>query len=171
MRESIGASRVFIFAVVFLIAFTIYIAFSSNYSKTFKIKNEIVKMIERDGCFTESLGNYPSLEEDPSTEAKISKYLGDVFYATVGDCASGEDSVSAEGYTGFPSNDSAYYCVKRLVEGEKENHGGVQAIEQQMYYKVKVFFNFELPFLNTGFTFAIKGTTKNMIYETSCKDL
>ncbi|NLA32492.1 MAG: hypothetical protein GX864_00885, partial [Mollicutes bacterium] len=47
MREAVGGTWLFQIAIVFIILFSGYLALSVNYSRAFKVKNEILAIIER----------------------------------------------------------------------------------------------------------------------------
>ena len=46
MRESIGATWIFSICLTFIVLFTAYLAISVNYAKSFRIKSDIISMIE-----------------------------------------------------------------------------------------------------------------------------
>lgn len=143
MREAVGGTWLFQIAIVFIILFSGYLALSVNYSRAFKVKNEILAIIERN----EGLREKSVLE--------INNYLVTVNHTVVGNCA--------KDFTGFGQNGTAsnnktgIYCIRKTcVTGD---------VVPKAYYKVTVFFKFDLPVIGDIFTFRVDGETKT-IYNT-----
>lgn len=152
MRESIGATWIFSICLTFIILFTAYLAISVNYSKAFRIKSNIVSMIE------ENEGYKKNLEE------RISNYLVSEGYTASGNC---------EPYIG---TNTGYYADWKLTKeikvysnmGSKSNACIYQRkatatddiAKCNSYYKVVVFFKFNLPIINYISTFKVGGETK-----------
>lgn len=148
MRESIGGTWLLGFVVLFIVLFSAYLAVSINYTKAFKVKNQIINIIEENEGFTTSVGDVSSktpdqLKSSSKTEDKIYYYLKDIGYATTkvdkGACPEGD---LFEGG----------YCVKRVCT----THGA--------YYKVTSFIKIELPLLWQSFLIPINGETKVLYY-------
>lgn len=53
MRESIGGAWLVGIVITFVVLFTSYLALSVNYSKAFKVKNEIISLIEENEGLTD----------------------------------------------------------------------------------------------------------------------
>ena len=47
MRESIGATWILQLVIIFMLIFVAFLALSVNYTKAYKIKNEVVTIIEK----------------------------------------------------------------------------------------------------------------------------
>ena len=47
MKEAIGGTWLFGIVITFIVFFTTFISFSTNYSRTFKVKDEVITIIER----------------------------------------------------------------------------------------------------------------------------
>ena len=142
MKEAIGGTWLFQIVIVFILLFAGFLTFAINYTKAFKVKNEMVNIIERNQGFTSSTTN------DFTTENEITNYLNTVGYRTTGKCDADE--------IGYPLNvigDKHYYCVKTINTRSSE-------IEDQSYYRVKVFFNIDIPVVGEWFNFSVSGTTK-----------
>ena len=45
MRQSIGGTWLFSLMIIFILLFTAYLAVAINYSKSFKVKNEVINII------------------------------------------------------------------------------------------------------------------------------
>ena len=66
MKEAIGGSYIFQIVIVFIALFSTFIVYSVNYSKAFKVKNEVLDLIEQYQGFTKSneSSNIPSLSDE-----------------------------------------------------------------------------------------------------------
>lgn len=159
MRESIGATSIFALCITFIMLFTAYLAISVNYSKAFRIKSNIVSMIEENSGMA-------GLTED------IEKYIVSQAYTASGKCPKSEDltdnnsdtvgnwgSATQINYTN-PSSDTSNVCIYRLEI--KTNNDDIDA--NKVYYKVVTFFKFDLPIIGNITTFKIAGDTK-LLYE------
>lgn len=148
MKESIGGTWLFGIFITFLLLIAGFLCFAINYTKAFKVKDQIINIIERNGGI-----NYKA-KEDASLK-EINNYItNDVGYRTLGECP--------EGYNGYLSNDTAtnlkqesFYCIKEVKVNEK-------AELNMVYYKILVFFKFDVPVLNSflDLNFTVKGSTK-----------
>ena len=144
MREAIGGTWLFQIVIVLILLFAGFLALAINYTKAFKVKNEIINIIERNNGFTVGINQI-----DMTTEEQITQYLSTVGYRTTGICNEEDGS----GYPMHFLSNKYYYCVRSLTTKSKE-------IEQQTYYKIKVFFNIDIPVINRWLSFSISGTTK-----------
>ena len=142
MRESIGGAWILGIVMTFIVLFASFLAISINYSKAFKVKNNVVDLIEKNEGMTEN-----AVEE-------IYGYLHTQGYILKGKCSSG--------YTGFEkdgkvsgSNDSLY-CVKKVEISDT-------ALDKA-YYSVEVFFRLDLPIFGELFTFKVTGETMSIYF-------
>lgn len=160
MRESIGATSIFALCITFIMLFTAYLAISVNYSKAFRIKSNIVSMIEENGRY------------DGDVQKEIENYIIAQAYTASGKCPesnsltdNNSDTVGNWGsatqinYTN-PSSDTSNVCIYRLEI--KTNNDDIDA--NKVYYKVVTFFKFDLPIIGNITTFKIAGDTK-LLYE------
>ena len=153
MRESIGGTWLLGFVVLFIVLFSGYLAVSINYTKAFKVKNQIINLIEQnEGFRTSSFGNIASVSNDQlsnsdRTEDNIYYYIKDIGYATT--------SIDSDKCSGYGTYYTGGYCVRRVCTAN-----GV-------YYKVTSFIKFELPLIWTSFTVPIHGETKMIFYDNS----
>lgn len=151
MRESIGGAWLVGIVITFVVLFTSYLALSVNYSKAFKVKNEIISLIEENEGLTEK------------TQEKIVKYLNSTGYYVYGKCAdTGDDYLDGAvngkltGYEKQGNADKYKYCVyARSIEGDTLN---------RKYYRVTVFFKFDIPILDNAFTFPVTGESKAVYF-------
>lgn len=149
MREAIGGTWLLGFVVLFIVLFSAYLAVSINYTKAFKVKNQIINIIEENEGYTTSVGNVASktndqLKNSNKTEDKIYYYIKDIGYATnkIDEDRCPDDAILFEGG----------YCVKRICT----MHGA--------YYKVTSFIKIELPLIWQSLTIPINGETKVLYY-------
>ena len=146
MREAIGGTWIFSIVIVFIVLFSGYLAISVNYSKAFRVKNQIVTIIEQ----------HEGLNTD--AEDEITEYLNGVGYAVYGKCdtsgASGEREYGRESNT---AGSGYKYCITKRVSNDSSSL-------KRTYYKVKVWFRLDLPIFGSLFTFPITGETKGIYY-------
>ncbi len=141
MREAIGGTWIFSIVIVFIVLFSSYLAISVNYSKAFKVKNNIISIIEQN----EGLNS--------TAQSEINRYLSGVGYHVYSSCdkANGE-----KGYGPNNKNNSYRYCVSKRTSGE--------GTFKKTYYKVRVFFRLDLPILSSVFVFPVTGETKAVYF-------
>lgn len=141
MREAIGGSYLFGLALTFIILFASFIAVAINYTKAFRVKNEIISIIEESEGYTRDSMNVVSVGE--SAEAKIDEFL---------DTANYDKEVEVDCPDEDMKSSTSGYCYKLIQTADNEG-----------YYKVTSFVVFELPLVDAfGFSFNIpvSGETK-----------
>lgn len=142
MRESIGGAWILGIVMTFIVLFASFLAVSINYSKAFKVKNNVVDLIEKNEGMTSD------------AVSDIYGYLQTQGYILKGKCSSG--------YTGFDMNgkssgtDKSLYCVKK-------NNINDTALNKA-YYSVEVFFRLDLPIFGDIFTFKVTGETMSIYF-------
>lgn len=155
MRDAIGGVFTIQIILVFLIIINAYLAFSVNYTKAFRIKNNIIAILEQQEGFTTDGVN--------SAAGKIEKIMTDTGYnvekGVIDRCGSKND-----GYVSVYNN-AGGYCLK--LNMNSDGSGG--------YYSVKTYISINIPILNNllpifSDVFAIKGETKT-IYSSKLSDL
>lgn len=155
MREAIGGTWLIGFVVLFIVLFSAYLAVSINYTKAFKVKNQIINVIEENEGFTTSVGLVSGKPDDQlkassKTEDKIYYYLKSVGYATTkideNRCPNGDM------YEGG-------YCIQKICTS------------QGAYYKVTSFIKIELPLIWQSFVIPINGETKVLYYTNDANDI
>lgn len=96
MREAIGGTWMLGVVVLFIVLFSAFLALSINYTKAFKVKNEIINMIEDNHSF------------DTNAESTIQDYLDEMGYTTTridkSNCDKDEDYVTGG------------YCVRKICD-------------------------------------------------------
>lgn len=151
MREAIGGTWLTQLVILFMLIFVAFLALSLNYTKAFKVKNELLSIIEkREGLTTGS---------DGSIEI-INNYLKSNNYMVTKSCEEGSYGVSDlnRGTAELVTNNAKkyYYCVRKIKAPSSNNKGKV-------YYKVNIFFYFNLPVLGDIFKFDVSGATGDVI--------
>ena len=155
MRQTIGATWVFQLVIIFTLIFAAYIALTINYSKSFRVKNEVLSLIEKNEGFTD---NGVKL---------ISNYLTQNGYKTMGGCHQLKDAVVYGAKSIDPNTDPAaaieeaqpgkqyYYCFTKYTDYHSY-------FKTRAYYKINLFFHFNLPVLGDLHTFDVEGQTSEI---------
>ena len=159
MREAIGSTWLIGIVITFIAIFSGFLAYSISYTKAFRVKNEIINIIEKNEGFSDSttddLYNIDdsTLSQDPSTEAKAFKFIKSIGYNysmfenATNPCREGE--LKTGGYC------LAKYCPRNDSETDR------------IYYKVTTYISLSIPFLNIGIRIPITGETKSIYYDTN----
>lgn len=150
MRESFGSMWIIGLVLIFTLLFSSFLAVSISYSKSFKVKNEVLSFLEKQEGLTDNAVKL------------INDYLRNSGYKQKGICEEGwigireinsgssrEVKEVADGKTKY------YYCVKK----ENISDG---AHPFRAYYKVKLFYKFELPVVGDMFNFQVDGETTDI---------
>lgn len=143
MRRATASTWLIGLVIGFILIFVAYILMTINYSKTIRIKNDMIDMIEK----YEGL-NYNSL-------SLVNNYLASINQKIVGDCGAGE------GFYGAPdlnspileqaqSGQKYYYCIKKF-----------KGAGTSTYYQVTIFYRFNLPVVGAAGIFTVRGVTGN----------
>jgi hypothetical protein len=168
MKEAIGGSYLFIIVITFLALFSGFIAMATNYSRSFKVKDEIITQITKsNGVNNETLSG-------------ISAYLNYIGYSSVGYCPDSSDNkycsfTKGNGAGGDVSSyyktspKNSHYCIQKHVAagtasdfaGRNENVLTSEAVGhfQSAYYSVRVFFAMDIPILRNIINIDIDGDT------------
>lgn len=167
MKEAVGGTWLAGIVFTFVVLFTTFISVSTNYSRCFRIKDEIISTIEHfDGVNTETI-------------KAINAYVGGIGYASTGNCENDDtqfesDDRSESEWVGFISNNTSKqgtedvnYCIKRYIISDKYCGDGVIngpiGQPRSAYYQVVVFFKLNWPILDQIFNVRISGET-SVIY-------
>lgn len=146
MRQAIGTTWVMQLVIIFMLIFVAFLALTINYTKAFKVKNELVSLIERNEGIQES--------NDGSIHL-INNYLEYNNYTTRGSCAEGEYGVSNlhdNVITAAVPGEKYHYCVQKI-------NTSTPTTPRRAKYKIRIFFQFSLPVVGDLFTFSVEGTT------------
>lgn len=160
MKEAVGGTWLFNIVIFFVILFTGYLCLSINHTKAFNVKDDIVKIIERDGGF-DNLNNVNATNNN--TIKGIVKSLQEFGYRSTGACPAAN---GGQVWFGFDrdgkrdgSNNNSAFCI-REVNANPTRVGGPDAV----YYQVVVFYQLDLPIFKSLFGFKAKGDTM-LIYK------
>lgn len=149
MKEAFGGVGLFMIVIVFLTIFSSYLALSINYSRAFKVRDEVINIIER------NKGLYNSLGEDTGAISEIQEYM-----ASVGHRAKGKCDDEYEGYnlssSGTTSN-NVVFCIQTV------NSSTYQDVTTSKYYKIQIFFNLDVPIFGEYFGSSLRGTTRRIV--------
>lgn len=151
MREAIGGTWVTQLVIIFMLLFVGFLALTLNYTKAFKIKNEMLSIIEKQEGVTAG---------DGGTISIINGYLKANGYSAQKACPEGSygvtdlNSLSLEYRTS--GSKKYYYCVSK-IEAPSTNH------KDKSYYQVNSFFYFNLPLLGDVFVFSVNGSTSDIV--------
>ena len=155
MRESVGTSWIMGLAVVFILIFSAYLTIILNYSKTFRVKNTVVSIIEKYEGFKSGNGNSMGI---------VNNYLLSSGYKQTGICPDGYygattlagNNVDSEyEFISGSSNKKYFYCIKKV----SVYNSTLADKPQKYYYRVILFTNNDLPVLGNVFTFTAQGRT------------
>lgn len=155
MKNTITTSETFKYMLVFTFLFAAFLALAITYNKAFKQKNEIILILEKyEGVSNKSM-------------SIINNYLKTTNYSTVGNCESGDYGIKSLDDTSpsLANNGEQYlYCLNNKIV---KNENG-----DKIYYDVKIFYKFNIPFVGDLLTFKISGETKAIkLYDESKQKL
>ncbi len=164
--------------VVFIALFSAFIIININYSKSFKMKNEILTIIEKHkGIVSRDLSSTGSstivggetITTNVNTIQTINLYLMGNSYDAMGYCPTEDDtpgtwygvsSLSNSEHTSISSdyeladeNKKYYYCFAKYKANEQKGR------YKSSYYKVRLFYKFEVPVLENFLSVKVEGTS------------
>lgn len=158
MKDAIGGTYLYIIVIAFIALFTTYVSVTTTYSRCFRIKDDIISIIERNHGYN----------KDKSI-SEITKLLGQIGYTNYGDCPN--DGSTWLGYNSAGNRtDNKYqgktnYCIAKYVTAnsdvkDKKNAAAAVGMFDSAYYGVAVFFKLEWPIFRNIFNVKIVGETK-----------
>ncbi len=162
MKESIGGTWLFGIVLTFVVLFTTFISLSTNYSRCFKIKDEIVTTIE----------HYNGVNKN--TINRINEYLSGIGYSSTSNCPT-DDSNCWYGFkignVSSMGKKNVNYCISKHTinkgfdkDGDTvTNINGPIGHPRSAYYQVAVFFKLNWPIISSVFSIEISGET-SIIY-------
>lgn len=169
MKEAIGGGWLFTLVIAFVALFACFISVSVNYSKCYKVKDEILNAIEKGHGVNEE------------TITNINSYLADVTYRSKGECPKDGNcwyrfSVNNNKNTASYAADTNYCIAKHSVvskvsDTKNKNYAstnGAIGHPESAYYSVAVFFRFDMPVIGDMFQIDVTGET-SLIYLTNDK--
>ena len=160
MRETIGGTWLTQLVIVFMFIFAAFLALSINYSKAFRVKNEVLTIIEKNSGLTEN------------SKEMIGNYLRNSGYTMKGRC-----SINSYGLTINGINNTKTELINNSNKGRKY-HACISKIRSisvnfpnRAYYEVRLFFKFNLPVLGNISTFEVEGQSKDVSYPLDVKNI
>ena len=147
MRQAIGSTWVMQLVIIFMLIFVAFLALTINFTKAFKIKNELVTMIEK----YEGIGY-----GDTGAMKIINHYLEYNNYTVRGSCEEGIETGILDLHNNTSevaeSGKKYFYCVKKISTGR-------DSLPDRAKYQIRIFFHFSIPVIGDIFTFSVEGTT------------
>lgn len=155
MKEVYGSTWTLQLMIGFILLFVSFLTVTITYSKVFRLKNEVITIIEKYGGL-----NTNSIE-------LINNYLKNSNYQITGTCEPKTEGVikgitditdsSESSLADVNENTRYYYCVEKEFEsGRADNITTVN-------YEVTMFYRFNVPIIGDIATFTVKGKTADMI--------
>lgn len=145
MRQSIGGIWLLQLVVLFILLFVGFIILTLNYSRSVRIKNEAISIVEK----------YEGLNE--TSIRNVNTFLYSSGYGATGVCTNEEKNglygaldLSRSTLEEARANVKYFYCVKKLKGTNTTN-----------YYQLTLFYKFNLPVIGDRAGFSVKGTTTN----------
>ena len=136
MRDAIGGVFTLQIILVFVLLINGYMAYSVNYTRAFRVKNEIINIIEQKEGFSEG-----------GTAAKEISSL--VKRAGYGLSTVQQQAVrNNNNVNGWYCNGSEGYCVKCTDNTGNNKLNSDDASYRGVYYSVKTYVNMDIPILN-----------------------
>lgn len=188
MKESIGSVWLFSLVLVFILMFSAYLIVTLNYSKAFKIKNEVLTIIEKRNGIIDG-GGYSTVESrtgsgdvfvPDSALGTINAFLAASGYTAKGSCVDLEGKWYGVDELVFSTNGSNvsysveeagngskyYYCFSKKLRlpscaGTNFSAGSTRSKLKNgaYYYDVLLFYKLDIPPFGEIFTFNVEGTT------------
>ena len=149
MKEAIGGSWITMIVIMFVLLFASFMSLSINWSKTYKVKDELIMAIERNnGVNDDSIG-------------EVTKYMAELGYrVTGGTCPYGYVGFD---YTGRKSSSEPSFCIKgNLVGASATGHKSFTA-----YYSIIVFFRLDIPMIRHIVKFDLEANTSVILPRTN----
>jgi len=143
VKESIASTWVIQLVIGFILLFVSFLTLTLAYSKSYKIKNETLSIIEK----------YEGLTTD-AVEI-INNYMQYNNYNAMGKCDTngwyGLNDFSVNILEPVQANEKYYYCIKKRIASNKKN-----------FYELRTFFKFSLPIVGDFTYFTLEGTTSDV---------
>ena len=156
MRASYGGVWLYGLVITFVLFFVAFLSITSNYSRAFRLKNEIIDFIEREEGMTNTMAS--ATKPGGGAIQLINNYLIQYGYAGRGRCDEGWFGMAdlsysnAEGPIESGNNKIYYYCFKKTSGFESTNMN-------KAYYEINVFFNLDIPVLGDLLNLKVTGTS------------
>lgn len=168
MKESIGGIQLFLIVVILVLVFAGIMSLTINQSNAFAIKDQLVSILESAGGFDTSAecvnGSCNTSLKDQETLQKIIDSLDSNSYRQTGSCEAIEDSLNEKavvvGYTRTGektiSGRKDSFCIAKIPAQKTNSEDTLKGY----YYQIYVFYQLDIPILNSLFNFRAIGETK-----------
>lgn len=156
MREAVGSYFLTTIFIIFVVLFTGYMCLSINMNKAYKVKNEIINIIQKNNGL------------DSKSLLQIQDFMTKVGYRTTGKCDNNEEGYGISGTT--KNSKKAVFCFREMDTLYTSPNNTKVQFPEVAYYHVKVFFSIDLPIVRNFFTFGLKGSTKKLFYPVKMED-
>ena len=148
MKEAIGGTLTIYLILIFMLILSGYMAFSVNYTKAFRVKNEVINLIEQYEGHTDN------------AIQQINEYLKKMNYATTGATVLSFENAVKNGDSNYTCQNG--YCVKCTAT----NNSSADGIDIGQYYTVVTYVNIDIPIFNKFFPgmklFRVSGETRTI---------
>ena len=150
MRTSIASTWVFGIVMTFMVILIAYVSVQINYSRTYEISENIIKIIEEyEGINSMSLEKIDALLHTKHT--------------VTGKCQKDVYQYGISGKAAFSLNSKPNELYNVCVGRTSLQVNGVT----KCYYKTQIFFGFNLPVIGEYFKFRVTGETTGLRYTPS----
>ena len=168
MRESIGGTWLTGIVITFLALFAGFLAYSISYTKAFRVKDNIIQIIEQNEGFTTAANTKQNMldsvtnarEEDlilnGSAEAEIFNFIQKIGYNYSTNISCKNDENENEDVFGTAKYG---YCL--------EKHCTNSANVDKVYYKVTTYISLQIPVVNVTVQIPISGETTTLYYDST----
>lgn len=173
MREGIGGVVIFMLVIILILIFAGLMSLTINESNAFAVKDQLVSIIEDAGGLdtdVQCLGadNCNEDNKDQKTLQEIVDAIDANSYRQKGDCEVLEEKfknnigVKVQGYqrTGehTMSGKKSSFCIVKIPANNSDPNSSGSL--KGYYYQVYVFYQLDIPVLNSLFSFRSMGETK-----------
>lgn len=168
MKSAVSSTWIYGLVITFILVFAGYLAFTINYSTAFKVKNEMITIIEKHKGMTNSIGNKvnsiivsgESVTANVGALQTINLYLLGKAYDVQDTCPTDHDYKWA-GVKVLDTKNASEMIDNPAVEGKKYYYCFYSPTGTR-FYKVRLFYRLDLPVLGDFFTFSVDGTTSEI---------
>ena len=174
MKNSISNVWILGIVILFLLIFSGFIIITINYNKVFKMKNTVISIIEKnDGVDNDKRSSCNETSSIPNSGGRticvgagavetINAYLYAMNYSATGDCLMDNETFSEDEWYGV--SDLSNPREARLVKADHNTryHYCIAAHDTEFrtkYFKVRLFFYFDLPVIGNLIPVNVDGTT------------
>lgn len=139
MREAIGNAFIVNFIIVILVAVMFLLISSISYTKSFRVRNRLIDIIEKNECYSDDTNECPSREEIDNILLEIGYKVSD----------RNQKCKNIDGKELLTKDPNFRYCVYKVTTGNNN-----------VYYSVTAFGYFEIPLVGGYFEIPVNGDTK-----------